>query len=196
MDQILTKGELNRYYENYIYSSSVWTLLFMSLTAGIYIINWLYLTNKEFEKFDENAPDSNRGAALTLIIPVSWLVLAWIGDNLGLGNNELFRMVKTIGWLTIVMMILKYMYDFCTTFSRFTRSNELIWYYALFPGMIFYVLAPLVIWYDSLFVWFTYPFLFFTIVAVSSMQAKLNAEKNLFDIKEGEGEFYRKGRIM
>ena len=195
MDQILSKGDLNKFYDDYERSSSILTLFFMTITFGLYIINWLYLTNKIFSKYDENAPNQNRGAVLTVIFPTVWLIFAWMMDNIGFANSELFAMVKTIGWLTIMMLILKYFYDFCLTFSRFTRSNELVWYYSLFPGMIFYVLVPLTFWYESLFVWFSYPFLFFTTIGIAAMQAKLNTEKDIFDIKEGEGKFYERGRI-
>ena len=195
MEQFLSKGELNKFYENYEESSVVVTLFLMTATCGLYLINWLYIRNKDFAKYDENAPDTNRGAVLTLILPILWIFITWTLDNLIFHNSELFAMIKTIGWLTLMMLILKYFYDFCITFSRFTRSNELAWYYSLFPGLIFYVLVPLTFWYETIFVWYTYPFLFFTVVGISAMQAKLNSEKNIFDIREGEGKFYQRGRI-
>lgn len=184
----LSYETLKSYYRNFKPSSPVIIQFLMIFTLGLYLINWVYTKNREFEDYSDEAPDSKRGAVLMLIFPFSWMLIIWIMNELILPNSEDFMEVLNVaGWCFIMFMILQYLYEFCYLYGQITRTEGLIWYYTIFPGFLALILLPLGFWY-------TIPLLFFPVVSIPAMQAKLNYESERMVLQRESVEYYRHGR--
>ena len=185
---ILDYKSINSYFTSFKPSSPFLLLLLMFLTAGLYLINWIYFKNREFENYDEDAPDSKRGAVLLLIFPFTWFGLVWLFKTYLFSTDLVFvTSIELVGWLFIMFLMLQYIYDFCDTYSRFTKTKSLIWYICIFPGFVSLILVPLKFPYAL-------PLLFFTIIAIPAMQAKLNKEFEKHTLKNMAEDFNKHKR--
>lgn len=184
MNYKLDYDTLKSYYRNFTPYSPGKVQLFMVLTLGLYLVHWVYLKNKEFEEYTDEAPDSKRGAALMLVLPFSWLLIMLLVKLILPGSLEFVRILNVSGWLFIMFMILQYLYEFCYLYGAITRTYGMVWYYFIFPGFLALILVPLGFWY-------TIPLLFFPFACLPAMQGKLNYESTRFSMQHQKNEFYR-----
>lgn len=138
------------------------------ITFGLYIINWIYLRNREFEILDKYAPDSKRGAVILMIIPFLLFFIMQILKVFFFGyENSFLEVIEIILWTLVSFLILKYLFDFCLTFGRVTRTSGIFWFTMFFLGFI--GLVGIVF----KFIW-TIPLIFFTVIVVPAMQGQMN----------------------
>lgn len=186
MNNQLSRSVLEDFYSEFKVISPIKILFLMIFSFGFYIINWIYLTNLKFEKFDyENSPDPNRGLAIMFLLPFTWLLV------MGVFKKVIFReygqyvaMLEVIGWVIVVLLLLQYLYDFCICYGRFTITNGFFFYLFLVVGLfpIFLIPFGLYLFLGIL----VLPFL--TIIV---MQAKLNSEYDSYHRKSYERGFYK-----
>ena len=154
------------------------------LTLGLYIINWIYLNNKNFEKVDKQAPDSNRGAIIMMVLPFSWFFIILIFKKIILGPNSLILQIfEIVGWTFIIFLLLKYLLDFCLSFGRITRTQGLFWFIFILTGLIGIISIPIGFYY-------TMPLSFFLIISIPAMQAELNSFFVRYAIRKEKNIFY------
>lgn len=183
---------LEKFYFDFEPKSPIMVLIFMVLSLGTYFINWIYMMNLRFEKFDVNstsdfgkAPDSNRGLIVMFLIPFSWLVSMGILKKLIFSQYlDILFWIDLVGWFLIIFLFLQYLYDFCICFGKFTTSNGFIWYLFFWVGFFPLVLLPFEMYYFM-------PILFFPIITIPAMQAKINYQIDVFSRVSNDKEFYR-----
>lgn len=160
----------------------VFGLILISL--GFYIINWLYMKNKEFELIDSEAPDSNRGAIIMMIFPFAWFFILFILKTLIFEKSNLYlNLIGILGWIVVIFLIMKYLFDFCISFGKITKTNGIYWY-------LFFIL-PAVGVILAFFGYYYFLFLlFFLLVVIPAMQAELNSFFQKFHIKKENNIFY------
>lgn len=154
------------------------------LSLGFYIINWIYLRNKDFEQLDDDAPLATRGAILLMVLPFSWFFILQILKNLIFSpNNLIIGIIEIVGFGIILFLILKYLFDFCNTFGKITKTTGLIWFIPFFVGLI--GLIALVFNFIYLI-----PLLFFLFIVTPAMQGELNKTFHRIDMKKADNRFY------
>jgi hypothetical protein len=132
--------EIFNYYEDYDKQNPFLLFLFIVLTFGLYIIKWVYMTNKSFEKVDKSAPETQRATTVMILMPLIWGMMSFI---LKFYFDEKLLLVKIIeygGWALIIFLSLQYTYDFCSSFGRMTQTSSLFWYLLLYPGYLSLIL--------------------------------------------------------
>jgi hypothetical protein len=146
--------------------SSSLVLGLIIITFGFYIINWIYQRNVDFLKFDSDAPDPKRGALLLFVIPVSWFIIMKVLINL-LFDNIFFRILENLGWLLILLLILKYLFDFSIVFGEITKTFGFFWF-------IFLSLGFLGLFFGVLFNKYFFILTIFLFIFIPAMQEEIN----------------------
>lgn len=114
----------------------------MILTAGLYGLRWIYNLNIIMERFDENAPDSSRGAYVLVLIPLFWYLVTFFFNSVTpLNFQYVTDIIAIVGWTFITFLTLKYLYDFCMSYARFTWTNGFFWYLMIYIGYYSVILA-------------------------------------------------------
>ncbi|MCA9459465.1 MAG: hypothetical protein KC550_02855 [Nanoarchaeota archaeon] len=154
------------------------------ITFGLYIINWIYLRNREFIILDKYAPDPNRGAVILMIIPFALFFIMQILKVFFFGYDSLFLgIVEVVLWTLVSFLVLKYILDFCLTFGRITRTSGIFWFTMFFLGFLG------IIGIIQGFIW-TIPLIFFTIIVVPAMQAQMNVFFKRFSMRKEKILYY------
>lgn len=97
------------------------------ISAGFYMIIWIYSKNKEFEHLDKFSPDATRGASVMILLPFGWFFIILIIKTYIL-NNLFIGILEIVIWGFIIFVILKYIYEFCLSFGRITKTNGIYWF--------------------------------------------------------------------
>lgn len=140
------------------------------ISLGLYIINWIFVRNKDFETLDEDAPDSKRGAIIMMIIPFSWFFIIYVLKYVIFKHPPLIiEIMEIVGWGIIIFLLLKYIFDFCHSFSKLTRTSHLFWFGFFLLGFIGIISTFLFKFY------YLSPLTFFLIITIPAMQAELNS---------------------
>lgn len=153
------------------------------ITFGLYIINWIYLKNKEFNLLDKESPDPNRGAVLLMILPFSWFFTYFTLSTLLFQENLLLNIINILVSASIYLLIMKYILDFCQSFGRLTNTFGPIWFFGFLLGSI--GIIGLIIQKAYLL-----PFIFFLIIVVPAMQAELNVLIYKLKIRKEKMNYY------
>lgn len=177
-------SSLPEYYKDFVQTKPSLVMGLSIISFGLYIINWIYLRNKEFEVITEEAPNSKRGAFLMMILPLFWFFFLQTLKNIFFKDNlRTIYIIEMIGFILIFILILKYIYDFCDTFSQITKSPLIIWFIPFFIGFLGII--------GLLFQFFyLFPFIFFLFIVTPAMQAELNKNFHKIDIKKQNNNFY------
>lgn len=177
--------EDSEFYKQYHETSPSLVMGLIILSFGLYIINWIFLRNKDFEELDENAPDSNRGAILMIIIPFGWFFLTTILKNLIFSpNNLLIGILEIVGWGIIIFLIYKYLFDFCLSYGRITKTNGLLW----FGLFIISGIGIVGIIIENYYLIFLLPIL---MIIIPAMHSELNKQFHILNIKQKSTTFYQ-----
>lgn len=123
----------------------VFFLLVFSL--GLYAISWIYNVNKKLELIDDDAPDSRRAIFILFLFPVGWALIYVVLSKLIFTNNPFLHYVNVIVWFLLIFLSLKYLYDFCDSFGKLTRSSGMVWYLLNYSGYLGVILILFDIYY-------------------------------------------------
>lgn len=169
MNPFKKKEELNDIIKSYEKSSPSIVMLLIILTLGVYIINWLFLRNREFEMMDNEAPDAKRGLALMVFLPFGWTFIMFIFKKLIFtGEPLILGIMEIVIWGLIVFLLMNYVFDFCLSFSRITKTSVIVWFVPFLLGFVGGIFLALGFYYVS-------PLIFFAIIVVPAMQAELQS---------------------
>jgi len=172
------------FYLNYKETNAGLVLGLIIISFGFYIINWIYLKNKDFEKLDPNTPNSNRGAIIMMVIPFIWFFILMVFKNLFFDKNSLFLGIfEIVGWGLILFLVLKYILDFCNSFGKITQTFGFNWFIFYFLG----ILGIISIFYN--FIW-TIPLVIMLLIVVPMMQSELNSHFTRRSMKKKSNIFY------
>jgi len=190
-----SKEKLRYFFSDYEEKNSKILLLYIIFSFSFYIIYWIYNTNKNLLEIDENAPDPNRAITVLLIIPILWFLITYcikkfflktgeylltISWNRDLNNFQIenfsLGIIELLIWFLIILLIIKYFYDFCFSFGNFTKTNPLTWYVFLSSeifGIFFLLLGFIPL----------FTLVFFTIITIPAMQEKMNLLSHKYKIE-------------
>lgn len=154
------------------------------ISLGLYIINWVYLRNKEFELLDQFAPDSKRGVIIMMIIPFTWFFILYLLKYIFLDSiNLFFQIIQIVSWGLIIVLVLKYLLDFCLTYGRITNTLGLVWFIPFLLGSI----GILGIIFNNVYIGLLIvPF----VIILPAMQSELNQYYVRMQIKKEKDTFY------
>ncbi len=157
-------------------------LLIISL--GLYMINWIYVKNKEFEKLDDLAPDALRGAIIMMILPLTWFFITiFLKLIIFSPENLVIQIIEIVGWGLLFLLIIKYLLDFCISFGRITQTNGFLWIFTFIIGVT-----------GIIFTMYQKPFglilILIMVLAIPAMQAELNLFYNRITRKKEKQTFY------
>lgn len=176
--------KLPEYYKDFTETKPSLVMGLTIISFGFYIINWIYLRNKEFEILSEHAPESKRGAVLMMVLPLFWFFFIQILKNIFFSNeNVVIGILEIVGFGIIFFLILKYIFDFCETFGQITKSPGIIWFIPFFLGVIGIIGIIFKFYY-------TLPLLFFLFIVTPAMQAELNKNFHKIAMKKQDNNFY------
>jgi len=185
----LNLNDLEYFFEDYKREIPILVLIKIIFSYGIYIFVWIYKMNQQLERVDEMAPDSRRGFFILFLIPIVIFVISIVIEKLFQLPNYTIATYNAIFWSINIFLSLKYIYDFCESFGKWTGSNGLFWYLVIYPGYFSVILYFL----DFLYV---LPLLFFTIIAIPSMQGFLNIKEIKFRAMFERDQFNKKSRVQ
>ena len=169
MNPFKKKEELNEIIKGYEKSSPLIIMILIILTLGVYVINWIFLRNREFEFMDNDAPDAKRGLALMIFLPFGWALTMFVLKKLIFtGEPLILGILEIVIWGLIVFLLMNYIFDFCLCFSRITKTSPIIWFIPFLLGFVGSIFLALGFYYVS-------PLIFFTIIVVPAMQAELQS---------------------
>jgi len=131
------------FYENFEVKSPLKVAVLIVITLGFYAIQMIYDLNKKFELCDDEAPSSNRCLFVMLFFPSFWAYVTFLHQFLFHTKSTTFLFILIIIWALLIFLMITYLYDFCTIFAKYTRSNEKFWYYSLFPTFLGFTLATI-----------------------------------------------------
>jgi len=167
--------------------NSVIILAYILASFTLYVIYWLYQINLKLLEVDDDAPNPNRAISVLLILPSIWFLITYFFKRFILNvepshlltiywdknlsnfslSTGIIGIVEFVGWLLIIILILKYFYDFSVSYGRISKSPFLIWYIFLSSevfGFIFFLLGIDILYILS----------FVTIIGIPAMQERLN----------------------
>jgi len=169
------------FYEEYKEKSSFVVFILMIFTIGLYFIWWVYKLNSEFESKNIESPDSKRGLVVLITFPFLlgffFSFLEWYFEP-----NAIIKSFQLSVSYFIIVLQLKFLYDFCVTFGNITKTNSLWWYYSMF----FWFLAVVLLYFQS---YYTMIFMFFPVTAIPAMQAFLNKRAETFKLRQAGDHF-------
>ena len=174
----------NDFFKEFRETSPALILGLIIVTLGLFIINWIFLRNREFDKLDKNAPNPNRGAVIMMILPFGWFFILQVLKELIFGYENLFiGIFEIVGYFLILFLLLKYLLEFCLTFGRITNTHGIFWFLLFLVGVIgligiifeFYPVATLTI---------------FLLLVIPVMQSELNSHFSRFTIRKKNNVFY------
>ena len=174
MDSHNSRAQIDELFKKHHETSPAIVMWFILLSAGLYIINWIYLRNKEIEEIDESAPEPRRGAVVLILLPFGWYLIMYVIKSLSGEISLLLGIMEIVVWGLIIFLIYNYLWDFCYSFATLTKTGVFLWFGLFLCGGVgiistffeFYYLTPLI---------------FFTVIAIPAMQAELGTiAKNKF----------------
>lgn len=113
------------FYKEYNVIGAWLTLGLMIVSAGLYTFIWVYSINKDLEIIDSEAPNPLRGIVILVGFPLFWLLVS-IGINL-LIKKFYVNIGLLVGFILIILLMIKYMYDFTSSFARVTGTKKITW---------------------------------------------------------------------
>lgn len=178
-------SEEGEFYREYNEVNPAIILLLILITCGLYIIYWILKQNRNLEDFYEDAPDTNRGFALMVTIPISWTITFVIIkiNNFWDLYPEFLLFVQVFIWTIIILLILKFLFDFCVSFAKFTKSNALVWFFLILLGIIGILGIPIKSFLIT-------PFAFFLAITIPAMQEEINHVYTKNQIKNKSDAYY------
>lgn len=154
------------------------------ISIGLYIIYWIYVKNKEFEALDHDAPESNRGAIIMMVIPFVWFFIMYFLKGSFFGFfNKIFSVIELFGWILVIFILLKYLLDFCISFGTVTQTRGILWFLPFLFGIVGAIGRFLGSYYFLL-------FLISPIIVVLAMQNELNLFYEKYRQKKDKSVFY------
>ncbi len=180
----MADSNIKNFYRDFHESNPALILGLMIISFGLYLVNWIYLRNREFEALDDLAPDANRGAIILMILPFIWFFFIQILKKLfSLDSNLFVSIMEILGWGFITFLVLKYFLDFSLSYGRITQTNGIIWFFGFLLGIVgIYAVA---------FKWYYLSFLLiFFFLIIPAMQAELNVHYKRITIKKERSIFY------
>lgn len=115
-----------RYFYTNLDEVSPFQVMFVTIiTFGLYLIEWFYRTNKTLLILDEDAPEKDRCFYVLFLIPGSWFFINYFTKVLDL-RNIYVNITELVGWVFIAFLVLKYIFDLATSFSRVIETNKWI----------------------------------------------------------------------
>ena len=184
MKSRVSTANLPEFYKDYVETNPSLVLGLSLLTGSLYLINWVYVKNRELEKLDDYAPDPNRGAILMMVLPFSWFFITFILKSLIFtSGNSLFSTIEVVVYILIYLLNLKYLFDFCISFGKITRTRGFFWF-------LFFLIGTGGIISTAFSFYYLTPLLLFLILAAPAMQAELNISYHRFNMKKEKTLFY------
>lgn len=194
-------------YENIIFPPKILFLMLISFSS--YLIYWIYKTNKDFLILENNydIPQPERAISVLIILPSIWFLTIYSIKKFifHIDNNFLLKIywdsniifykstlqilgyIEIIIWILILFLILKYFYDFSLFFGDLTKTNFFTWYIFLSSqvfGFIFLLLRE----------YGLFSLIFFSIICIPAMQAKLNNMYEKYQVLERKNNYYHVNR--
>lgn len=176
------------FYENFEVKSPLKVAVLIVITLGFYAIQMIYDLNKKFELCDDEAPSSNRCLFVMLFFPSFWAYVTFLHQFLFHTKSTTFLFILIIIWALLIFLMITYLYDFCTIFAKYTRSNEKFWYYSLFPTFLGFTLATI-----GYYIW-AFFFLVVSLSVLPTMQRELNRRYFEYRIYNQRNYFNAMGR--
>jgi len=181
--------DLEYFYDDFERETPLIVLLKIIFSLGIYTLIWIYKLNKRLEKADKSAPNTNRGVVILYLMPTFVILLSVILEFFFLFPKYIMGTYNVLFWSIIIFLSLKYIYDLCECFGKWTGSSGLFWYLAIYPGYFSIILYFLNFYYAL-------PLLFFTIITIPAMQGFLNYKEIKFRELFERDEFNKKSRVQ
>lgn len=173
---VVSNNPIHSFYENYKKRNPVLILFLMVITASLYLIWWIFSLDKVLQKCNVKSPSSSKWVLYVLIFPLFLGMGFYFFENY-FYQNTIIEGIKIILFYIIIILQLKFLYDFCVSLGTITVTNPLWWYYSMF----FWILSIVLIYFQS---YYTLIFMFFPITAIPAMQAFLNKRFEIFHDKE------------
>jgi hypothetical protein len=167
--------------------SPVKLLFAMIFSLTLYSIYWMQKTNIILEYHDEDAPESGRALLILVIFPLIWATIS-LSLLFLFKNNIIVTWLNLIGWLIIMILSLKYVYDFFESFGKMTGSFGLFWYFLFYPGYF-----SLILLFFKIYV--TLPLIICTILTIPAMQEYLNYKFEKVSQRDANARFNQKARV-
>ncbi len=143
------------------------------VTVGLFLPFWIYLKNREFETInEEEAPHSVRAIILLFILPLVWLFISQI----------LPKILDIVGFAIVLVLVLKYLFDFCEFYSQLTKTHFFI-YFTLFTTGVLGLYLTL---FNPSFIIISIAFF----LAVPLMQQELNMFYKTLTLRREKKNFY------
>ena len=165
-----------------IWEFNIEVLGLIIITFGIYLIEWFYKRTEEFTYIDRFSPNPQRAATVLFIIPLGWLIISKIIKKL-IFTGIIGEIIEIIGWGLILFLIIKFIFDFCISFGRITKTNGIYWFLILLTGTIGIICTILQIYILSILT-------ISIILTIPAMQLELNSHFNKMTIKKNSNIFY------
>ena len=182
MNPKFNSRKLYEFFEDYEQKNPTYLLGLIIVSLGLYIITWIYSLNKSFEFIDEDAPDSTRGMIVLVALPFSWFfIMSFIKF---LNNSLTVQIIETSIYLLLYFLALKYLYEFCLTFSHLTQTSLGFWYGMMLLGSF----GLFALFFKS---YYMLLLLIILLLVVPFMQAELNVTCNKISIKKNYHSFYK-----
>lgn len=177
-------GRKDKFFREYEETSPALTLGLIIVSLGLYVINWIYVKNRNFEKIFEESPDSKRGLVILMILPFSWFFIMFILKSIIFSELPLLiGIFEIVVWGLILFLIYKYLWDFCEVFGKISQSRSVLWF-------SFFVLGGIGI--ISLLLKFMYlvPLVFFLAIVIPAMETELNVNFKSITIRKKHDNYY------
>jgi hypothetical protein len=174
--EYFSRESLEFFFYDFKLKNPAMIFFYMVISIGLYFVTWLFQVNKKLEEIDEKAPIASRAALVLVFLPLTWFFIIYFLDKFTGNSTNIISVlvpsiVKVLGWGLISFLSLMYVYDFCISFGKVTKTSGVMWYLAIYPGYFSLILT--IILGFQYFV-YTFYFLIFPILAIPFMQEVMN----------------------
>ena len=183
MSSDIEREDLYYFYEHTNEKNSILIIISLILTMGLYYLYWIYRLNKHLEHIDDKAPNTLRASFILFYIPLFWIPLSFFSTIYFGGEYALaIKFIKILVWAFLSFVLLQYLFDFCKSYSRVTKTPAFLWYIMLYLGYFSLIMFVFDFYY-------TVPLVIIPILTIVSMQLILNRRHNEHKIKK-QGNYF------
>ena len=182
MNPKFNSKELHEFFYNFEEKNPAFILGLIIVSLGLYIFAWLYSLNKDLERLDDDAPSSTRGAVLLIVFPFTWFFLMTFIKQI-ISSNIVLTMIEVTIYISIYILVMKYILELCVSFSYITKSRPIVWFLGIFVGSF-----GLFAYFLNIYILLI--FLIFIMLTIPAMQSELNVTYHKITMKKNNFSFY------
>jgi len=138
----ISKEKIDNFFREYKEKTPIILMIYMIFSLSLYLLIWIFLTNKELEKIiEEDAPNSKRATIILFILPISLAIIIHFLNIFFITeiSKKLIYSFSILAWSFVIFLSLQYIYMIFVILLELSLKVQVL------LGIYFYTLDILVL---------------------------------------------------